>query len=112
MEAFINTMKSQPQALEADRIAATLEKLASDYHRDFRLYARRQKSGKTPPRTEERWAHFSRISEVLAQRIQRARQAMPPPKLPGNLSKFDRQLRGFAEKYPDRVPVSLWCHLL
>ncbi|ETP30881.1 hypothetical protein F442_20201 [Phytophthora nicotianae P10297] len=107
MEAFINTMKAQPRAFEADRIAVTLEKLASDYHRDFRLYARRQKSGKSPPRTEERWAHFARISEVLAQWIQRAQQTTPPPRMPGNLSKFDRQLRGFAEKYPDRVPSAL-----
>lgn len=76
------------------------------------MYDFHQKSGKTPSRTEERWGDFARISEVLAQWIQRVELTMPPPRMPGNLSRFHRRLRVFAEKYPGRVPASLLKYVL
>ncbi|KAE9285820.1 hypothetical protein PF008_g26817 [Phytophthora fragariae] len=106
MEGYISRVKSQPGALESDRIGKTVGKLASLFRHDCRLSSRGRKPS-TIPRTEECWTRFAQIGEVLAEWILLCEQATSKSKLPAQLPCFERKLRGFAKSNPGRVPASL-----
>lgn len=107
MKGFLESVRARKGAREPDHISPSLERLADDYHQDFRLYHARLHSGKAPPRNEEQWALFAEISEVFAEWIRLADLAQRPHQLPRVFTKFERQLTGFSHRHKGRVPNSL-----
>ncbi|KAL4172406.1 hypothetical protein KRP22_007570 [Phytophthora ramorum] len=88
------------RGLSGDRVEGPMKKLICDLHQEMNMYQAYQKFG-LPPRSEERWAIFTEITETLGDWIGRTAMTAQPPKV---LKPMFRAAQKFQKEFPGRVP--------